>query len=89
MEKKNKIILVILFLIIIIAFIYGYSCNTFILGGGQINTNNNINPIYQCYLNMKEGKVCPDCTTEMIGGNILSCPTISGSKMCNNGNLND
>jgi hypothetical protein len=87
MEKKNKIILVVLFLIIIIAFIYGYSCNTFILGGGQIN--NNINPTYQCYLNMKEGTVCPDCTTKMIGGNILSCPTVPGIKMCNKGNLND
>lgn len=88
MEKKNKIILLVLFLIIIIAFIYGYSCNTFILGG-DTGSGDNSNSLYQCYIHMKEGRVCPDCTTMIVNGNLESCPTSVGTKMCNNGNLND
>jgi hypothetical protein len=92
MEKKNKILLVVIFLFVIIAFIYSYSCNSFILGGnsGSGGSNPNIiNPNYQCYLDMKNGKVCPDCTTPIVKGFIGSCPTSIGTKMCNNGNLND
>ncbi len=94
MDTKYKLLLIVLFIIVIIAFIYNYTCNKSILdfniypgkGSGSDSDFQPPNPrtvINQCLLKMKAGTICPDCVTKINNSSeIDKCPSQVYTPFC-------
>jgi hypothetical protein len=76
MDTKYKLLLIFLFIIVISAFIYNYTCNKKLLTPISTFPENENSPYDKCLTKMLNGKICPDCITPINNTTELDkCPT--------------
>ncbi len=79
MEKRTKIIIILALIFILSIFIYNYACTKF---GSQISIPGSNSTPFDCLDKIAKNQICPDCTTPMINGNIMSCPNSTANAFC-------